>query len=165
MKSCLLIISLTLFSIATFAQDNTDKKEIKEQINAFFTSWNSHNFSDMKNYTTEDVDWVNVVGMWWKGRKQVQFAHEAYHKTMFKDVPLQQKESEIRFITPDVAVVHLVSFYGEFTTPDGSKSGNTNDLATLVFLKKNGKWLITAGQNVMVDNMAKSYDPVLQMPK
>ena len=165
MKTILLTISLFLFSCILFAQNKTDEQAIKNQMTAFFTSWNNHNFNDMKNYTTDDVDWVNVVGMWWKGRKEVQFAHEDYHKTMFKNIPLEQKQSTIRFITPDVAVVHMVSYYGEFTTPDGRKSGNTDDMATLVFVKKNGKWLITAGENVTVDAMAKPHDPVLQMPK
>ena len=165
MKNFILTISLSFLSFALFAQDKTDEQAIKNQLSAFFISWNNHNFDDMKNYTTDDVDWVNVVGMWWKGRKEVQFAHQAYHNTMFKNVPLEQKQSTIRFITPDVAVVHMVSYYGEFTTPGGGKAGKTDDMATLVFLKKNGKWLITAGENVMVDAMAKPHDPVLQMPK
>ena len=38
-------------------------------------------------------------------------------------------------------------------------------MATLVFLKKNGKWLITAGENVRVNEIAKPHDPVLQMQR
>ncbi len=165
MKNLLLTISLSLLSTFLFAQNKTDEQAINNQLKALFTSWNNHNYDDMKNYTTDDVDWVNVVGMWWKGRKEVQYAHQAYHNTMFKNVALVQKQSTIRFITPDVAIVHLVSYYGEFTTPGGSKAGKTDDMATLVFVKKNGTWLLTAGENVFVDEVAKPHDPVLEMPK
>jgi len=165
MKKLLLTISLSLFSCSLFAQGKTDEQAIKNQLQAFLTSWNNHNFSDMKNYTTEDVEWVNVVGMRWKGRKEVQFAHQAYHNTMFKNVPLEQKQATVRFITPDVAVAHVVWYYGEFTTPDGSKQGNTDDIATMVYVKKNGKWLLTAGENVPVNELAKPHNPVNQMPK
>lgn len=165
MKKILLTVSLSLFSCLSFAQGKTDEQAIKNQLHAFLTSWNNHNFNDMKTYTTEDVEWVNVVGMWWKGRKEVQFAHQAAHNTMFKNVPLEQKQATVRFITPDVAVAHVVWYYGEFTTPDGSKAGNTDDLATLVFVKKKGKWLLTAGENVAVNELAKPHNPVNHMPK
>ncbi|HZH95893.1 MAG TPA: SgcJ/EcaC family oxidoreductase [Flavisolibacter sp.] len=165
MKKVLLSFSLSLFSCLLFAQSKNDEQAIKNQIQAFVTSWNNHNFDDMKNYTTEDVEWVNVVGMWWRGRKEVQFATQAYHNTMFKNVALEQKGATVRFITPDVAVAHVVWYYGEFTTPDGSKQGNTDDIATLVYVKKKGKWLLTAGENVAVNELAKPHDPVKQMPK
>ncbi len=165
MKKILLTVSLSLFSCLLFAQGNKDEQAIKNQLQAFLTSWNNHNFDDMKAYTTDDVEWVNVVGMWWKGRKEVQFAHQAYHNTMFKHVALEQKLATVRFITPDVAIAHVVWHYGEFTTPDGSKQGNTDDIATLVYIKKNGKWLLTAGENVPVNELAKPHNPVKQIPK
>lgn len=103
--------------------------------------------------------------MWWKGRREVQFAHQSYHNAMFKNVALEQKAVTVRFITKDVAVAHVVWYYGEFTTPDESKQGNTDDIATLVYVKKKGSWLLTAGENVPVNEAAKPHDPVKQMPK
>jgi hypothetical protein len=38
-------------------------------------------------------------------------------------------------------------------------------LATLVFVRKGGKWLMTAGENVHIDKAAQQFDPVKQMPK
>lgn len=37
--------------------------------------------------------------MKWKGRKEVQFATQPYHNTMFKNVALEQKQATIRFLT------------------------------------------------------------------
>jgi len=35
----------------------------------------------------------------------------------------------------------------------------------LVFVKEKGKWLLTAGENVAVNELAKPHNPVNQMPK
>ena len=38
-------------------------------------NYTDHHFADMATYTTPDVEWVNIVGMYWRGRAQVQQAH------------------------------------------------------------------------------------------
>jgi hypothetical protein len=40
-----------------------------------------------------------------------------------------------------------------------------DDLATLVFVKKSGKWLLTAAENVDVVEASQKNNPVLKMPK
>lgn len=160
----ILISGLFLFTTSSLcSQTITDRQSIQKQIQAFIDNWNVHDYTSMKTYTTDDVDWVNIVGMWWKGRKEVQYAHQTFHKTMFKNVTLYLKSTAIRFITKDVAIAHIKTYYGEFTTPGGNKMGNTDDLAMLVYVKKNGKWLLTSGENVTVNEAAQHHDPVKEM--
>jgi uncharacterized protein (TIGR02246 family) len=143
-----------------------DEAAINNQVDAMIYSWNNHNYDDLKNYTTVNTDWVNVVGMWWKGRKESQYAHQVYHDTMFKESVAKKQSVSIRFITKDVAIVHLVwHFSGDVTLPDGTKPGATDDLATLVFVKQNRKWLMDAGENVHIVKEVQQFDPVKQMPK
>ncbi|MFC0774059.1 hypothetical protein [Terrimonas alba] len=73
-----------------------DKAAINKQIDAMIYSWNNHNYDDMKNYTTKNIDWVNGVGMWWKAQKESQYAHQAYHKTIFKESVMEKKFVAIR---------------------------------------------------------------------
>ena len=156
-----------LISGFVHAQNQTkDESAINKQIDAMIYSWNHHNYDDMKNYATENVDWVNVVGMWWKGRKQSQFAHQAYHNTIFKTSVSERKSVVVRFVTKDVAIAHVEwKFSGGDTLPDGKITEPTTDLATLVFVKQKGKWLLTAGENVHIDKGAQPFDPVLHLPK
>jgi uncharacterized protein (TIGR02246 family) len=159
-------IFLLGFSLATFyfgtAQDTAgEKKSIQAQIDAFFTSWNKHDFSDMKNYVADTSDFVNIAGFHWKGRDDIQYAHQAIHQELFKDKPLRKISSQIRFLTNDVAIAHVVMhLVGKITTPDGSKVGDNDALATFVLLKKNSAWLITAVENVEVSEVAKSFNPI-----
>ena len=160
----LVFLSLNGFILAQ--NHSKDETAINAQVNAMIYSWNNHNYDDMKNYTTENTDWVNVVGMWWKGRKESQYAHQSYHNAFLKTSVCEKKSVTIRFITKDVAIVHVGwHFSGGDPLPDGTKPRPNDDLATLVYVKQNGKWLLTAGENVHIDNEAQQYDPVKQMPK
>lgn len=171
MKKVFTTFVLLLVSQIIFAQDTTkDKLSIDAQIDAMVYSWNHHNYDDLKKYTTENTDWVNVVGMWWRGRKESQYAHQVYHNTIFKTSVMEKKSVFIRFITKDVAIAHVVlhsydSDPNPVPLPDGKKPGPTDAIATLVFVSQNGKWLMTAGANVMIDKGAEQFDPVKQMPK
>ena len=174
MKTLLTTTVLLLGCIMMFAQDTSkDEAAINKQVDAIIYSWNNHNYDDIKKYATEDTDWVNVVGMWWKGRKESQYAHQVYHNTIFKTSICEKKSVVVRPITKDVAIAHVTWQFSDPNpplpplppSPDGKRLPPNEDLATLVFVKQNGKWLLTAGQNVHIDKQAQQFDPVKQMPK
>lgn len=166
MKSILLLSTTVLFSFFASAQNEAaDRKEIESQADAFLTSWNKHDFSDMKNYMTADADWVNVVGMWWRGIGQVQFAHQAFHKTMFAQVRLSKVSVDIRFVTKDVAVVHWETRADGYTTPSGQQVPAGNNMALIVFVRRDGRWLMTAAENVNINEQARAADPVKRMSR
>lgn len=158
-------------SLLTGAQDRSkDEKQINDQIDAMIADWNRHNFDNMPNYTTADFDWVNIVGHWWKGQKENKFGLETYHKSFFKTTPQTKSGTNIRFVTDDVAIVHLFWSVGAFYPSDGvnrgtNKMGDDKELATLVMVKQKDKWLITAGQNIVINEEAEKSNPVNYMPK
>jgi len=140
-----------------FAQQ-TDNHGVASAATAFFNSWNRHDFSDMPNYATEDFSFVISPGIFWKGRNQVQSQHQIAHNTIMKNTSFtpDQQTLSTRFITPDVAIVNMVAKMGAFYPPDGvdhgnNKSGGNRIMITLVEIKKDGKWLLTAGQGTGID--------------
>jgi uncharacterized protein (TIGR02246 family) len=166
------VIAATVFLFINFingillSQDRSkDEAAINAQIDAMIYSWNNHNYDDLKNYTTENTDWVNGVGMWWKGRKESQYAHQVYHNTIFKASVLEKRSVTIRLLTKDVAIAHVFWHFSAFTDPGGKTLGPDDCIATLVYVKQNEKWLMTAGENVAIVQEVQQYDPVKQMPE
>ncbi|HEV8283093.1 MAG TPA: SgcJ/EcaC family oxidoreductase [Chitinophagaceae bacterium] len=146
MKKVFATTVLLLIAGLISAQNRTkDEAAINKQVYAMIYSWNNHNYDDLKNYTTENTDWVNAVGIWWKGRRESQYAHQVYHGTMFKESVMEKKSVTIRFVTKDIAIAHLVCHLSGTMIHEGKKDDPEDILETLIYVKKNGKWLMTAG--------------------
>lgn len=164
MKYIFALLGMILIGYSTEAQTkSTDAIAIENQVDKMVSSWNTHNYSDMKSYATAECSWVNIVGMHWKGLKEVEYAHQFYHNNMFKQTAMTKKDVSVRVLSPTTALVHFKSYITEFTTPSGEKVPAGNDLALLVFVKQNGKWLLTAGENVTINPEAQRNDPILHM--
>ena len=130
MRHTFLMSILLLIYSAGEAQNAGEQNAIETQIDAFLISRNKHDFSDMKNYIAGDCDFVNITGMLRKGREDIQYAHQTYHDQFFKNTPMEKRSVTIRFLNPDVAIVHLLWHISAFNPPDGSKRGDNDDLAT-----------------------------------
>ena len=67
-----------------------------------------------------------------------------------------------------MAIAHVLWHFSDphpVPLPDGKTPGPTDTLATLVYVEQNEKWLLTAGENVVIDKGAQPFDPINQMPK
>jgi uncharacterized protein (TIGR02246 family) len=56
----------------------------------------------------------------------------------------------IRFVKPDVAIVHVTSEISGFLNPDGSTAPPHNELSIRVFQKDGGIWRVAAFHNTTV---------------
>jgi uncharacterized protein (TIGR02246 family) len=166
MKTCLLALALLLGTSRAFAQlSPADEAAVRRTVARMTTNFQNHRFADMAAYTTPDVNWVNIVGMWWRGRAQVQQAHQQIFDTIFKGVAFTPGKATVRGIAPSVAVVNMYCHVGAFYPPDGidhggNKEGDDDNLLTLVLVKKQGNWLLTAAQNTVVRAAAQPNNPV-----
>ncbi|MDX8450453.1 SgcJ/EcaC family oxidoreductase [Mesorhizobium captivum] len=62
---------------------------------AFADAWNRHDMDDFAALFAEGANFVNVVGMWWKNRTEIERAHRATHETMFRDSRLEGVVSSV----------------------------------------------------------------------
>ena len=62
---------------------------------AFAEAWNRHDMDDFASLFCEDANFVNVVGMWWRNRSEIEAAHRATHATMFRDSQLEGVVSSV----------------------------------------------------------------------
>jgi uncharacterized protein (TIGR02246 family) len=140
--------------------EEKDAVEIKAALHGMQAAWNHHDMKAFVSYMTEDVEWVNVVGMWWRGKAQVFKAHDAMHKGMFKDRDLLDAETtELRRIAPGVVLVTQVIPTDGYTTPDGQVVPPNRNVLTEVFVHQDGRWLVAQGHNTVIEERAQAHDP------
>ncbi len=155
----MLFVNVALGQTLTLSQ--ADQSAIHAVLDNQTTSWNRH---DMKAYVadmTADVEWINIVGMWWRGKDEVYRAHQAYHETIFKTRTLQPwKQVSIRAVAPDVAVATAIGDGEGFTGSDGRVFPPSTSVLTYVFVHRDGRWLITEGHNTTLDPHAAHNNPI-----
>lgn len=139
-----------------------DEKAIRQVVTDYVTLWNKHDMSTFDSLITSDAEWVNIVGMVWRGSDEIKKVHQVVHETNFKNRGMQFDNMTVRFIRPDVAVSIVRWTLDGFDAPDGRHFDKGANVATLVFVKQDGKWLITSGENVTVDPVAAKFDPAKQ---
>ena len=94
-----------------------------------------------------DADFVNVVGMWWKNRQEIEQAHAHSHATFFKNSRLSGEIAGLKFLRPDVATVHVLWELVGQVEPDGSVGQPRKGRLLLVCVKNDSAWLIYSAQN------------------
>jgi uncharacterized protein (TIGR02246 family) len=99
-----------------------DEAAVRAIIDRQTDAWNKHDMDAFVADATSDVDWINVVGMHWRGREAVLKAHALLHKGMFDDSHMLTLEiTMMREIAPDVIVeTHVNRIEGVGALPSGA---------------------------------------------
>lgn len=151
-RNCLLwlaLISLALVLVPTVdAQTpSADETAIKQLVQQVQDGWNAHDGAAFSAPFAADADYVVVNGMKIKGRDEIEKGHTRIFTTIYKDSRNIASVKGIRFLRPDVAVVHL-----EWSLEYGAAGEKKNDRAmnSWVVTKDKGKWSIASFQNTPI---------------
>lgn len=113
---------------------------------AFADAWNRHDMDAFAALFASDANFVNVVGIWWKNRSEIEAAHRATHDTIFRDSRLTGDVSSVVELAPGLAAVHYTWTLTGARAPDGSSGLRTGILLLIVQQGPSG-WLIKVAQN------------------
>ncbi len=138
-----------------------DAAAIRTVLNHLTDAWNVHDMDAFVAETTPDVDWINVVGMHWRGRGAVRKAHIAFHKGMFAESTLRPPEIiEMRELAPGVVLtVYISNIEGVGLTPGGAPYPSDGAIMTMVLVKTPEGWRIAHAHNTNINAMAVAHDP------
>jgi uncharacterized protein (TIGR02246 family) len=126
----------------------------------YCNAWNRHDMKALGDVFADDAQWVNIVGMHWRGKTAVVAAHTAYHRTFFQTTGVDMADIESREIAPGVAAAVILLKVDPFTPPDGITRPRSEDRLSLILTKQAGRWLIAHGHNTVIDPGAQRFDPV-----
>jgi uncharacterized protein (TIGR02246 family) len=113
----------------------------------FVDDWNRHDMKRFAELFTEDAQFVNVIGLWWSGRSEIQKQHEALHATRMRNSHLVAIENAVHFLRPDVAVLHIRWQLTGDTGIDGVTLPMRRGVMSLVTVRTGSNWQIASAQN------------------
>jgi uncharacterized protein (TIGR02246 family) len=87
-----------------------------------------------------------------KGVEQIRRGHTTENQGKLKDANIRLIKLEIRFIRPDIAIVHQLHEMSGKRNSDGTPMAPHQQISTRVLVKEQGQWITTAVQNSNVNS-------------
>jgi uncharacterized protein (TIGR02246 family) len=121
--------------------------DVERVVAAFAGAWNQHDMEAFAELFAPDAEFVNVVGMWWRGRAEIKAAHEFTHSAMFKSSHLTILETTVRFPAPQLAIARSRWLLENHVSPDGATLPARSGVLVNVLALRDGRWSIIDSQN------------------
>ena len=159
------VIALSGFTTRDSAMMNTppafsaeDESAVRALVNEFANTWNRHDMKAMHELDTDDVEWVTVVGHYWRGKTNVYKGHVAIHKGMCATTTASVESATIRSIAPTVAIAVATMHFGPSLDPHFPWVVAAKTRASFTMVKRDGIWKIVHFQNTVIDPKAEDED-------
>jgi uncharacterized protein (TIGR02246 family) len=103
------VLMITSVSASTAADRQTDEAAIRDVLQTRQQqAWNQHDAKAYAALFAEDGDVVNVVGWWWRDRAEIKRKLTDAFAFAFRESTLTITEVNVRFLTPEIAVAHVL---------------------------------------------------------
>lgn len=116
-------------------------------VHAFADCWNRHDMNQFAELFADDAEFVNVVGLWWRGREEIKRAHEFTHATMFKHSRLTITDVKVRFPAAHIAIARARWVLEGHVSPAGAALPARSGLLLNVLSLTPTGWVIIDSQN------------------
>lgn len=122
--------------------------------------WNRGSGEGFAAPFAEDGDQVAFDGTRLTGRRHIAEFHQMLFDRFLRGTRLVGKVTDVRFLTPEVALVHAIGS----TIPAGETdlAPDRNSVQTLVAIKRDGEWRVVRLHNSRADFMGRP-EPVQAM--
>jgi uncharacterized protein (TIGR02246 family) len=148
-KTTLIIFSIFSFSYASlWAQaqpkvSDADSSSIKQVVAGYSEAFNHHDAHASAILFAEDADFTNLRGAYRHGQKDIEQIFVSLYAGMLKNAHRTDTVKNIRFLTPEIAVMEDFWEITGSKTPDGLDNPDRKGLFGWVLTKVNGQWKIT----------------------
>jgi uncharacterized protein (TIGR02246 family) len=126
---------------------NHETEQALAVVSAFAATWNRHDMVAFADLFAPDAEFVNVVGIWWKGRESIRNAHEFTHSSMFKHSRLSILSTEVRFPVEEVAIARSRWTLEGHASPDGAALPQRSGILLNLLRRSSRSWEIIDSQN------------------
>lgn len=121
-----------------------DEDAIRELIDQQVKGWAAGDSEAYAETFTSDADYVTFLGSRHKGREAIATSYVPLFRRLLKGTRLQIEISEVRFLTPDVALIHANATVLKKARQRNRRITRVN---TSVAVRIDGRWRLAASQN------------------
>ncbi len=147
------VVACATFSLPSLAQTlgtSEDEAAIRAVLVFATETFNKHDAAAYSRLFTDDGQLTNVAGQFADGRPAIEKFLAAGFAGRLKQATQSTQNVMIRFIRPDVAIVHVTNQISGFIEADGTTEPPHNEFSIRVFEKDNGLWRMAAFHNTTV---------------
>ncbi len=124
-----------------------DILEIKAIMQSFADAWNVYDAKQIAELFTEDADFVNVAGQWWKGRTELGQGHANAFSNHLKNTYMRFPDTTVKFLKPDLVICPSTWEMSGLTRPDGISLPTKHGVLTAIAQQQHGQWQLVAVHN------------------
>jgi uncharacterized protein (TIGR02246 family) len=137
---------------------NNDRAAAEKALHDLFQEmqdgWNQGDGQAFAASFTEDADYIVVNGTYLKGRQAIASAHQQLFETLFQGSRLEGFIKSIRFLSDDIALVHL---HGRPQIPGQAVPvPEQYSIQTLIGIRQGDGWHFTFFQNTLIQQEKSS---------
>lgn len=143
----ILLLLVCLVSASLNAQTKADEEAVRKLPQTHCDAWNRHDGHELAKIMADDVDFVTVATVYLHGRADYEKFHVRLLSGRFKDSTFTPLETTVRFLRPDMAVVHWSWKMSGDKDFDGTPRSPRFGMMTMVVEKRGGVWQVVVAQN------------------
>jgi len=138
---------LLVTSLRLDGQTKVDEEAVRKLPQSFCDAWAKRDGHELAKIMAGDVDFVTVATVYLHGRADFEKFHVRLLSGRFKDSTITPLEITVRFLRPDMAVVHWSWKIEGDKNFDGTPRSARFGLMTMVGQKRAGTWQVVVAQN------------------
>ncbi|MFI9811928.1 SgcJ/EcaC family oxidoreductase [Saccharothrix variisporea] len=119
-----------------------DRNAVLTVLSDLVDAWRRHDADAYGELFTEDATYVTFVGTRYQGRTEIVESHRTLFEKFLKGTRLADEVVDVRFLTPDTAVVT-----GRGDTYKGTPPKKLTKVQTYTLVRQDDRWRIAAFHN------------------
>jgi len=156
MRNLILLLLACIAPFSSFGQGVAsfgaqDMQALHQVAEKWEQSWNRHDMEAFATLFADDVQFVTKSGTWFQGKQATMNHHKQNHATVFKNSTWTTDNVAIKYVKPDVALIHIGWGLSGDSHHDGTPSSPRHGISTWVVEKRQGQWLLLAVHNVNIE--------------
>lgn len=127
----------------------TDRPEHVPRV--FVEAWNRRDAAKIGALFDQDAEFINVTGLWWHNRQDIEKAHDYGLRTIFSHSTLSILRIKVKYLSESIAVLQAkMRLRGQTPVAGVEQPAARTNIFTFVVHRQQGQWYCASAHNTDV---------------